>query len=143
MPRTSWYSIFSKGAPKIVSAAVLRAASITPPVAPKIAPAPVLTPIAGSNSSSGKFAKSMLHCFNKRPISRVVNTISTSWIPSPAASWSSRSISNFFAVQGIILTDTIFLGSIPFFSAYQVFNIAPVICWGDLHVDTFGNRSGK
>ena len=51
MPRTASYSNLGKSLFFNTSAAVLKAASITPPVVPKIAPAPVASPIGSSNLS--------------------------------------------------------------------------------------------
>ena len=56
------------------SYAVRAAASITPPVVPKITDAPVDSPSIWSKSLSGRFAKSMQASFSMRPYSRVVRT---------------------------------------------------------------------
>ena len=79
--------------------------------------APVLSPSAGSKSSSGSSVNLMPARSIIRPSSRVVMEISTSGILSPAALMSSRPISNFFAVQGITDTHTMSWGSRPIFSA--------------------------
>ena len=60
----------------------------------------------------------------------------------PAADWPSRPASNFLAVQGMMETMTICLGSMPIFSAYQVLMVAPNICWGDLQVERLPSMSG-
>ncbi|CDC75943.1 unknown [Candidatus Colimorpha enterica] len=115
VPRTAVKSISRLSLPVSQSLAVRRAASITPPVAPKITAAPVSSPSGESNSSSGREV-------NLRPArsiilasSRVVIAMSTSGYPD--ALWSSLPISNFFAVQGMTDTETISFGSIPAFSA--------------------------
>src|SRR5699024_6942950 len=71
--------------------------------------------MGSSNFSSGREVNSMPHRRISRASSLVVMAISTSG--TPAALWSSLPISNFLAVQGITLTDTIFAGSMPSFSA--------------------------
>ena len=68
--------------------------------------------------------------------------MSVSGMPSPAAHMSSRVISNFLAVQGMMLTTTRSLGSMPSFWAYQVLAMAPNICWGDLQLERLGMHSG-
>ena len=77
----------------------------------------MLSPSAGSKSSSGSSVNLMPARSIIRPSSRVVMEISTSGILSPAALMSSRPISNFFAVQGITDTHTMSWGSRPIFSA--------------------------
>ena len=100
--------MLSRLLPSRTSAAVLSAASITPPVAPKIAAG------AGRNAHRfvelfiGQVDKVQMRTVDQADSSRVVMEISVSGIPSPAASWSSRSISNFFAVQGMTLTNNVF-----------------------------------
>ena len=125
----------------MLSTAVLSAASITPPVAPNITAAPVDAPSGRSNSPSGRLTKLMPARLTMRENSRVVSATSTSGYPE--AFWSSRFVSNFLAVHGMIDTTKISLGSIPFFLAYQVFAIAPNICCGDLQLERLGKRSGK
>ena len=46
------------------------------------------------------------------------------------------------AVQGMTDTETILLGSMPSFWAYQVLIKAPVMFWGDLQVERLSTRSG-
>ena len=60
------------------STAVRRAASITPPVAPKIVDAPVLSPNGVSNSSSGRCLKKIPALSIILASSLVVRAISTS-----------------------------------------------------------------
>jgi hypothetical protein len=95
--------------------AVRSAASITPPVAPKMTLAPVLSPSRLSKSSSGSLLKLMLHSLIMRASSRVVITSSTSGLPP----WerSGRLASTYLAGQGSTDTTTISLGSMPAFSA--------------------------
>ena len=87
--------------------------SITPPLAPKMVAAPVLSPISSSKFSSGRLLKSIPASLIMRASSRVVRTAST--LGSPLFCISGRVISNFFAVQGMIDTTKIFFGSIPCF----------------------------
>ena len=142
VPLTTSKSTFSNGLFVSVSTAVLKAASITPPVAPNITPAPEDSPKGLSKSSSGNKLKLIPALLIILASSLVVSDISTSGIPFPAADWSSLPTSNFLAVQGIMDTEKIFFGSMPFFSAYQVFIIAPNICCGDLQLERFSSNSG-
>ena len=89
---------------------------MTPPVTPKIVPAPVYSPSSLSAGSSGSEAKSMPAALIMRASSRVVSTTSVSWVP-VALMNSSRAISCFFAVQGMIEVTWIFVWSTPFLSA--------------------------
>ena len=89
---------------------VLRAASITPPAAPKIFPAPVLSPKGLSYSPSGSFKRSKPRDRKSRINSRVVRTASVFGYPSFTSS--GRSASYFLAVHGMIATWKILLGSI-------------------------------
>ena len=91
------------------------AASMTPPVAPKMTAAPVLSPIKLSKSPSGRRVKLMLASLIMRASSRVVMTTSTS--ARPLWPSSGRAASNFLAVQGMTETTAISLGSMPAFSA--------------------------
>ena len=75
-----------------------------------------------------------------RASSRVVRATSTSG--TPAAASSSRATSNFLAVQGMMPTTKMSLGSSPIRLAYQVLVRAPNICWGDLQVERFSTNSG-
>ena len=89
---------------------------MTPPVAPKITAAPVLAPRGLSNSASSSSAGTMQSLRNRRTISRVVNTMSTSG--SPQASFMvGSSLSAFLAEQGMMDTTNSLWGSMPFFSA--------------------------
>ena len=114
-PRTSSNFISSKSFPVNKSWAVLRAASITPPVVPKIAPAPVASPIGLSNSESLKSSKSILACLIIFASSLVVITASTLYKSSFFIS--GLCLSNFLATHGITDTTYIFFASILFFSA--------------------------
>ena len=96
--------------------------------------------MASSNFSSGRRLKFSWAFLIRRASSRVVMEMSTSG--RPAASSSSRLISNFLAVQGMTDTETILLGSMPSFWAYQVLIKAPVMFWGDLQVERLSTRSG-
>ena len=58
--------------PVRTSTAVRSAASMTPPVAPKMTAAPVDSPSGESNSASGRLLKSMLQILIRRASSRVV-----------------------------------------------------------------------
>ena len=60
------------------NAAERSAASITPPVRPKMVPAPVEVPSGSSNFCSGSAAQSTLNMRSMRSNSRVVSTTSTS-----------------------------------------------------------------
>ena len=115
VPRISVYSMASWLSPVSRSAAVRRAASITPPVAPKMTAAPVETPMASSNFSSGRRLKFSWAFLIRRASSRVVMEMSTSG--TPLASSFSRPISNFLAVQGMTDTHTMSWGSRPIFCA--------------------------
>ncbi len=77
-PLASFISIFSNVVPVTTSYTVLRAASITPPVAPNMTAAPVESPNMGSKASSSKSTKSTLACFIILANSLVVKTASTS-----------------------------------------------------------------
>ena len=102
-PRTAWYSIVDKSSLVKTSATVRNAASITPPLAPKITPAPVYSPnISWSKSSSFKSRKLIPNILINLPNSLVVNTASTSFKPS--VRFSSRSFSPFLATHGMIET---------------------------------------
>ena len=100
-PRASVTSSFSKGLPVCSSYAVRSAASITPPLAPNMSPAPEQMPIGESKSISAKSAQLRIpFCLQKSPNSLVVRTAST------VGTFSFnhiclRSISSFLAVQGI------------------------------------------
>ena len=114
-PLTSSKFIFSNSCPVRISATLLNAASITPPVTPNIAAAPVASPIGLSNSSSSSSTNSIFACFIILASSLVVITQSTSYIPLFCNSV--LCLSNFFAIHGITDTTYILLGSIPIFSA--------------------------
>ncbi len=78
------------------------AASITPPLAPNSLPAVVRSPKGVSAVSGGSCARSSPRMRISRANSRVVSTASMSGRPSWAIS--GRAASNFFAVQGMMLT---------------------------------------
>ncbi|CCZ56283.1 unknown [Clostridium sp. CAG:1219] len=92
------------------------AASITPPVVPKIWPAPVAIPRGESKSSSSNVEISILFFFNKQAISLTVITLSTAFIPFSKSKFS-RFISAFLAEHGIRATEYIFSFGIFIFSA--------------------------
>ena len=116
-----------------------RTASVTPPVTPKITPAPDDNPNGISIASHGICARSIPASFIIRIISVVVNTKSTSC--SPSVLCSGRRISAFFAVHGIIETTIVFLLSFLLFRASS-FNTAPNICCGERQVEIFSRNSG-
>ena len=109
---------FSKGSSRPVTSShtVRRAASITPPVTPKMSAAPVDRPSGASNVPSGSARRSMPADLIIRASSRVVSTASTSGTPSRLES-SGRWISYFLAVQGMTETTKRSFGSTPSFSA--------------------------
>ena len=74
MPRAGIKFISGSGLPVTTSYAVRNAASITPPVAPKITAAPVDSPSGLSNSSDGSAANRTPDSLNIRASSRVVRT---------------------------------------------------------------------
>ena len=80
---------------------------MTPPVAPKIVPAPVYSPRIESGWPSSRARNSMPDCLSMRASSRVVRATSTSLKPEAYIS-SVRDSSYFFAVQGMIDTTYIF-----------------------------------
>lgn len=143
-PRTGVMSARSKRSSTrrgVTSSMTVRsAASITPPVAPKMTPEPDAVPNGSSKSRSGRSGRWMPYSRIIRPSSRVVSEMSTSRWPESAIS--GRVVSNFLAVHGIRETDTTSAGSIPFRSAYQVLMSAPNICCGLLQLDRFGRYSG-
>ena len=110
-PRASWKSSRSSVLPVSLSQTVRRAASMTPPVVPKIAPAPEAVPSGLSKSVSGSWPKERPTYLMSLMSSRVVSTMSTSCRPSRPIS--GRAASNFFAVQGMTDTVTMSLGSMP------------------------------
>ena len=127
---SSSHSSFCNVLPVINSYAVLRAASITPPVLPNMAAAPVYFPSNVSGPSSGSLVMSIPAILSSFANSLVVITMSTSgnfgvssgmcpfsFNHSQALHISSLALSNFLAVHGIIETTTTFLGSIPSFNA--------------------------
>ena len=103
-------------APVSCSTTVRRAASMTPPEAPKMAAAPVETPSMGSNAPSGRCSKSRPAWVIMRPSSRVVRDTSTGMQPL-GSRCSSRSTSYFLAVQGMMDTTKMSWGSMPACSA--------------------------
>ena len=62
---SAWSKRFSIFSPVTISSTVRRAASITPPVAPKITPEPVAVPNGSSKSDLGILGRSM-------PASRII-----------------------------------------------------------------------
>ena len=88
---------------------------MTPPVTPKIVPAPEDMPSGLSKPSPRMLTKSMPADLIIQASSRVVRTMSVS--VRPFVSSSGRAASDFLAVQGITATLRIFCGSIFIFSA--------------------------
>ena len=74
MPRTAVNSMRSSGLPVAFSTTVRSAASMTPPVAPKMAPAPVASPSGLSNGLSGRSRKVRPTYLMSLMSSRVVRT---------------------------------------------------------------------
>ena len=112
MPRISVNSRGAISPPVNFSTTVRRAASITPPVAPKMTLAPVDTPSRGSNSPSGRWSNIMPAWVMSRASSRVVRDTSTGMQPL-ASRCSGRLTSYFLAVQGMTDTTKMSLGSMP------------------------------
>nr|WP_211338713.1 hypothetical protein [Georgenia muralis] len=143
-PRTgrtsAWVKYSSAGRPVTSSITVRRAASMTPPVAPKMTPEPVAVPKGLSKSEPASAGRSMPRWRIIFAASRVVRAMSTSGRPSRESS--GRAASNFLAVQGMRETETTSAGSRWLASAYQVLMSAPNICCGERHVDMCGSRSG-
>ena len=110
-PLSSSKSTLPRLSPVTFSYAVRTAASITPPVVPKITAAPVDSPNGLSNSASSKLSKSILACLISAASSLVESVISTSF------SNSGLSASYFLARHGIIETTIIFSLGIFIFSA--------------------------
>ncbi len=78
----------ASSSPVKVSTAVRRAASITPPVAPKITAAPVPSPNGASKPSSGRFRNLVLPCGSSGPAlwwSGSSPHPARRWLPDPAA----------------------------------------------------------
>ena len=88
---------------------------MTPPVTPKMTPAPEPRPRGLSKSSSGRAATLICMARSIRSSSRVVRTTSTSWL---AASLTSGVADSYFlAVQGMTETQKMSSGALPSFSA--------------------------
>lgn len=94
-----------------ISYAVRTAASITPPVVPKMTPAPVDSPSGRSKSLSSSSSKFMLAKRIMWASSRVVIEMFTSG--SPSLPNSGRAASDFFATQGMTDTTMKFRRSMP------------------------------
>jgi len=143
-PRTgvmsAWSKMFSTCWPVTSSSTVRSAASMTPPVAPKMMPEPDAVPNGSSKSLGGMSGRYSPNCRVMTASSRAVSTWSTS--ANPESVISGRPASNFFAVQGMRATDTTSAGSTPARPAYQALMSAPNICCGLLHVDMLGRNSG-
>mmetsp|Transcript_10557 Transcript_10557/g.35821 ORF Transcript_10557/g.35821 Transcript_10557/m.35821 type:complete len:229 (+) Transcript_10557:90-776(+) len=151
-PRHASHSRGAASSPRMC-VAVRSAASITPPLAPKITAAPVDSPRGESNCASlGRDAKGMRRWRIMRASSRVVMAASTS------PRMPGRTASSFLAVQG--MTDTTNgsssdSGSGPSAEAAARrwrwtksakgprLAAAACICWGLLVVDRCGMRSGR
>ena len=95
----------------VFSYAVRTAASITPPVVPKMTPAPVDSPSGRSKSLSSSSSKFMLAKRIMWASSRVVIEMFTSG--SPSLPNSGRAASDFFATQGMTDTTMKFRRSMP------------------------------
>ena len=123
-PRTPSYSIGASTRPS-ASAAVRRAASNTPPLAPKIAPAPLASPMGESYwPSLLREAKGILRCLIIFASSLVVSTASISPL------FPGLTASSFLAVQGMMDTTK---GSSPpaaaiFFAIGPDLDRVPCIC---------------
>ena len=89
---------------------------MTPPVAPKMTAAPVPVPRGLSKGSSARSEGTMQSLRNRRTISRVVSTTSTSRSPQ-ASRMVGSSLSAFLAEQGMMETTQSLWGSMPIFSA--------------------------
>ena len=127
--------------------AVLRAASMTPPVFPNMTPAPEASPKGESKGISGRALKSIPSSFAQRASSLVVMTLSMSRISGfprylPAAFISLLLISIFFAVHGVKATLMIFSGSRPILEAKYVLIVGPCIPIGLFAEERFGIISG-
>ena len=113
---------------------------MTPPVAPKMTPAPLYTPMGESKPSSGMSSGCSRSARTRRTSSRVVSTRSTS---RPASvRMVGRSHSDFLATQGMMETLKILSGSTPMRLAKQALATAPNICWGLLAVESRSVHSG-
>ena len=121
--------------PIIKYEAVLSAASITPPVLPKIVPAPLPSLKKLSNSL---FSISSYFIFSFLTILFNSFTVITKSVPHT----SSLLISNFFAVQGVIATVKISSFDMLFYLVKYSFTTGPIIPIGLLQVDIFSNNSG-
>src|SRR5512135_1874985 len=112
---------------------------MTPPLAPKIAPAREDRP-SGSSKCSGLICnRSMPNDLIIQDASLVVMTMSVAERPSTSSS--GLAASYFFAVQHITATLNIFLGSALILSAKYVLTSALIMDIGDLQVETFSIRS--
>ena len=97
-------------------------------------PAPVNTPMGLSSPSSCRVSGVILSARTMRTNSRVVRARSTSGPAAVAMVGSSHSA--FFATQGMMDTQKIFLGSTPMRWANQLLVTLPNICWGLLAVES-------
>ncbi|OPZ47159.1 MAG: hypothetical protein BWY92_01844 [Firmicutes bacterium ADurb.BinA052] len=130
-PRTSSKTSRVRGIPEVFSgerssAAARSTASATPPLFPKIMPAPVDTPRGRSKGAMGSLSKSTPVSRIIRANSCVVRTASTSGLPSTANS--GREASNFLAVHGMIDTTYSDSGSTPSSRERNRRATAPNIC---------------
>ncbi len=129
--------------------AVRIAASITPPVLPKMMDAPVSIPI--KVIELGFFNSIEVEVFLLNPTDELtcgngnicIHAKGFVIIERAAAFSSSRLVSAFLAVQGFTDTDTMLLGLMPFFSAKYVLIIAASIAIQERVEDKLGINSGK
>ena len=117
------------------------AASITPPDAPKMAPAPLYSLISGSSNADGSSAaRSTPSRRSRRANSRMVSTTSTSGTPlRPSCG---RAASCFFAVQGMTDTTRTRAGSMPMRVGSQLLASEPRQACGERVDDIIGRMSG-
>mmetsp|Transcript_41736 Transcript_41736/g.124837 ORF Transcript_41736/g.124837 Transcript_41736/m.124837 type:complete len:247 (+) Transcript_41736:580-1320(+) len=134
-PRTSSNTTLPIGLPSTSSTTVRSAASITPPVVPNSCAPPLPVPSGSSNSDSSSVVRSMPASASIAAISTVVTTWSTSRPSAAAVLPSGRSASLCLRTHGISEHDSTRLGSTPASCAKKFLITAPIIIWGDLHVD--------
>ena len=119
------HTLKSGFSPVMRKAAERRAASITPPVRPKMVAAPLDSPSGLSKGVSVRFAQFTPTIRSKRLNSRTVSTASTSASASVASSGTSHSY--FFATQGMMDTTNRRLPASAASAARVFFTTAPII----------------